>query len=352
MPLNIVLQAAQNPNLVNVDPSFLETLYIMIAVLFFLGIMAGLFMLRRRLGPAGLTMWGSKRKRTPALLHEGKDGILRFWNTARSFAGNWRAGSKREMTILPESKSVAQITKGPPMGLASANGVATLPVNFLYYADRFTEHFSHKGSDEVRMGPDQVSQYLANLRYREAEIRGIMSTINRVQNNEISIEDALNAMMTERGYLPDDISNKDKLKQALKGAIESQGKSYLQELQRISAEKRVAFDEGGWRIQWEQVNQPRQKSLLLSLFTKRDKSKLWAVKHVFTAIPVTLTNYIPYMPGATIDDLQTALLEGESAAKLERTEDKSQQFRWITLGIVSFIVMLGIYIVMQQMRVF
>jgi hypothetical protein len=77
----------------------------------------------------------------------------------------------------------------------------------------------------------------------------------------------------------------------------------------------------------------------------------WAVKHVFVAIPVTLLNYVAYMPGATIDDLQTALLEGERAAKLERTEDKGEQFRWVTLGIVSFMILLGIYVVLQELHV-
>jgi len=337
--------------LVNIDPTFLTELYVLAFILFVIGVIGGLVFFRRRLGPAGLVMWMAKRKRTPILLHEGKDGILRFWNTVRSFAGNWRAGRKREMTILPESKSVTQIVKGPPLGMASANGVATLPVKFLYYADRFTDYFTRFGTGNTKMGPDQVATYLANLRFREAEVRGILATITRVRNNEISVDDALNEMMAERGFSPDDEVNRDKLKKALLGAIESQGKSYEQELQRIAEEKKIQYKEHGWKIEWGQLGS-RKQSGLKRFFVKVASKPKFAVKYVYTSIPVTLLNYISFMPGATIDDLQTALLESEQAAKLERTEDKSQQFKWITLGIVVFIIMIGMYAVLQTLKVF
>jgi hypothetical protein len=332
--------------LVNVDPIFLIELYIMVIVLGFVGVLAGFIFYRKRLGPAGMVLRTAKKKRTPVLLHEGRDGILRFWNTVRSFSGNWRAGKKREMTIIPESKSVTQIAKGPPMGVASSNGVATLPVKFLYYADRFVDYFLHNGADN--MGPDQVAAYLANLRFREAEIRSILSTISRVQNHEISIEDAVNEMAAERGFAPDDEVNKTKLRQALLGAIESQGQSYRAELQRISEAKKIACKEGGWKLEWAQLGGQRR-----GFFVKKSSEKpRWAVKYVYTEVPVTLTNYIAFMPGATLDDLQTALLEAETSARLERTEDKSQQFRWITLGIVVFIIFIGMYAVLQAMKVF
>jgi hypothetical protein len=299
-------------------------------------------MLRRRLGPAGVTLWASKRKRTPSLLHEGKDGVLRFWNTARSFAGNWRAGRKREMTILPESKSVFQITKGPPMGMASANGVATLSPKFLYYADRFSEYFGKHLEGQMQMGPAQIAEYLNSLRFRETEIRGILTTLTRIKNHEISMADAVNVIMAERGYEQSDEESRTKLERSLQGAVDTSGKSYEDELRRITDEKRIRFKEGGWKIEWEAVKEEKPKSMFKKVH------KVMAIKHVFTAIPVTLMNYIQYMPGATIDDLQTALLNAEQAAKLERTEDKSQQFKWVTLAIIVFIIFLGMYIVYQQ----
>jgi len=342
--------------IVTVDSSFLDELYGAVAGLFCLGFAIGVVMIRKRLGPAGLILWSSKRKRTPLLLHEGKDGTLRFWNTSRSFAGNWRAGKNREMTILPESKSVAQVTKGPPMGLASANGVATLSTRFLWMADRITEYLGHvlpdskknykNNPDAPRMSPDQIAEYIVALRYREYEVRNILAMINRIRGQEVSLEDAVNTMMSERGIEPSDEENKKKITLAIRGAVESQGQSYEEELSKISKEKEVSFKEAGWKLEWENVAvRPKGFGAFFGKPIKR-----WAVKHVYTAIPVTLLNYIAYMPGATLEDLQTALLEGERAARLERTEDKGEQARWISFGIVCFIILLGIYIVIEQLH--
>jgi len=311
----------------------------------FVGVGLGIFIYRMMIGPAARTAWTLKRKRAPGLFHLGRDGIFKLWGVLRSFGGVWHAGTA--LDVIPDERGVKGMVGGTPIGVASTHAAATLDPEWLYVTNRFADKFASgfvtdAGEQVPKMAPPVASNYLDALRYRETEILSVLETLNRISGGEISIEDGVNTFLTERGIDQSDEAAKTKVRTSLLGAIETQGQSYRTELMRIQAAKKITFSEDRWVIDWDIRGGG-------GIFRKRPIT--YAARGVMAIVPLRLGDFPAFLQtGANLDDLTTTLRNSNAAAILESSGPRGHAFKWISLGVFIFIVMLSIYIVLQGMH--
>jgi len=334
-----------------VDSGFLTIIFALVGILPVVGIAVGVFIFRFMAGSAAKAAWAAKRKNAPGLFHMGRDGIFKLWNIKRSFGGVWHAGTS--LDVIPDERGVKGMVGGTPTGLASTNAAATLDPEWLYATNRFADSFKRERTTESgevipKMAPPMASNYLDALRYREAEIQSVLETLNRINSGEISIEDGVTASMAERGIDPSDMNSKSKIRDALMGAVQSQGQSYKTELERIEAAKVIKFNEDRWIIDWEKKPVKKGNSML-SMFTK--PQIVYNAKNVMAMVPISMLDFQSFLQtGANLDDLTTALRNSAQAAILESSQSRGQAFKWISLGVFIFIVMISIYVVLQGLH--
>ena len=331
-------------SIVYVDSTFLTILIGLVPILFIVGVILGIVIFRIMIGGAARAVWSSRRRKIPLLLHMGQDGLWKLNNMLRGFAGFWRYGP---INIIPDEKGVVPLVDASPMGIAHTASSSIINADFAYGATKFVEAYEKgvemddgKGGKNIRhLTPSQIADFVEALTIREVEVRDILAVINRVNNGEISIDDAVTKMLVERQMPPDDSTEFEKMKSNLQGAIDTQGRAYQDELKRIYQAKTIPIEEGGWR-----------------LVTKRTKGLKRRIRTFIEGIAVdvslNMADWQSFLPtGSDINTVTTVMNESNMAAKLEFKQNTGQTAKWLTTAVAFFIVLLGIYIVAQGMHV-
>jgi hypothetical protein len=323
--------------LVEVDSGFITLLTALIPLVGLIMIFIGIFIMRSWIGPAARMIWLAKRKRYPLILHMGRDGIWRLLPAKRSPSGVW-SGLNSQLLIIPDERAVRPLSGATALAVVHTLSAGTLNPEFLYYAQKLIETgqkgFTTLRGVKERFSPYALAEYFEFIYNREREVISILQLLERLKKEEITIEDAVTQILTERQLPVDDENLRQQYKRQLENALATQGEAYQEELRRLQEAKKVTIEQKNWYIETEEVKEGKKTRL--------------KIKDVVAYEPLVFDDFYVFLPsGANIDDVFSSIKRSEAAALKEQQFTTGQAFKWLTFGVVILLILIGVYVVLK-----
>lgn len=325
------------PDLVDVSSSFLTILYSLIGVAFIGAIIGGLVLRIMRLGPAGRELWNARRKRLVTLFRRTRGGLLVIEGYPMTLGGLLRRRGKT--TVIPEPNSLSGMLNGGGTGIADAASPTTLPIPFLYAAEKFNKAFEQGrkigGNELPPLPPDDLETYVDGLSMRALQIKQMIEEIDKIKRNDSTLEESITSLLRMNGIDPNNMVERKKAKTSMQDALNDRGKNLTDELKVIGEIKTIENAVEGFDIHWSQ--------------TKGRKGWKSVMMGIGSNVAINLASYPAWrISEANLDDLEIAIAKQRKVNDFKYGRDKyAGVIKIIPYGIFTFIVLLGCYIVAQ-----